>query len=91
MRVPIRYTLHGDEPVTVNCGYRAQAAVEKKYNAALGTLVGEGMRQEAWAYMAWTQAVADSLTTFAFTAFDDALEDLDLTVSADPTGQVPEA
>jgi len=89
MRVPIGYTLTGADPVTVTCGYQAQAAVERKYNAALGTLIAAGMKQEVWAYMAWTQAARDKLTDLSFTAFSEALEDLDLSKGEDPPGQAP--
>jgi hypothetical protein len=89
MRVTVGYTLAGSDPVTVSCGYQAQAAVEKKYDMALSSMLNDGMKQEAWAYMAWTQAVKDKLTEFSFTAFADALDDLDLTVGQDPSGQVP--
>ena len=90
MRVTVGYTLTGQDPVTVTCGYQAQAAVEKKYDMALSSMLTSGMKQEAWAYMAWTQAVKDKLTEFSFTAFTDALDDLDLSVDQDPPGQAPE-
>ena len=83
MRVPIGYTLTGADPVTVTCGYQAQAAVERKYNAALGTLIAAGMKQEVW------QAARDKLTDLSFTAFSEALEDLDLSKGEDPPGQAP--
>lgn len=80
-------TLTGGEPFTVAVGFKAQGAAESHFNFALSTAKDRGIRQEWWAYMAWTQAVTDGVYLSPWASFWNELDDLDMGGDApDPTG-----
>ena len=87
MRIPMTVELADREPFSVNVGFKAQGAAEAKYNFALSKAAGDGIRQEWWAYMAWTQAVTDQSYLGPFKDFWDKLDDITMgAVDGDPTG-----
>ena len=92
MRIPVTVELTDREPFTVNIGFKAQGAAEERYNFALSKAAESGIRQEWWAYMAWTQAVHDQTFLGPFTAFWDTLDDMTVGGQGeDPTGPGQEA
>jgi len=87
MRIPMTVTLTGVEPFTVAVGFKAQGAAEERFNFALSKANETGIRQEWWAYMAWTQAVTDTRFLAPWSEFWDQLDDNTMgDAKADPTG-----
>jgi asparagine N-glycosylation enzyme membrane subunit Stt3 len=89
MRIPMTVALTDTEPFTVSVGFKAQGAAESRYNFAISKANDTGIRQEWWAYMAWTQAVTEGKYLGPWDTFWNALDDITMSDTApDPTGPV---
>lgn len=88
MKIAVQYTLTGQAPVTVLCGPRAIATVEKTYNIKVAK---DGLGIEQLGHVAWFQAVSDGAYHGPWTEFWGAVDDLDVVPAPDPTGAGPAA
>jgi hypothetical protein len=89
MRIPMTVELTDREPFTVSVGFKAQAAAESRFDFALSKANDTGVRQEWWAYMAWSQAVTDGKYLGPWDTFWGVFDDLNMgDTLPDPTGPV---
>ena len=87
MKLGVEVTLTGRDPFTVAAGPRAISAAEKRY----GFRISDGeLDIERIAYMAWTQAVSDTVFLGPFDEFWAALDDLNMVPAGSPNPTGPQ-
>jgi hypothetical protein len=88
VKISIRYTLTGAEPVTVVCGPRAISAAEKNFTVKVAS---DGLSLEHLGFVAWAQSGFDGRDPGDWPSWWKRIDDLDVVPAADPTGAGTEA
>lgn len=83
MKVPVVVTLTGGEEVYVECGPRAIAEAERKYDFTLTGSVSKGLPVETIAYMAWAQAARDGKYLAPWAEWWERVDDLEVRAPSD--------
>jgi len=86
MKVAITVILRDGTSHTMHCGYAAKSALERREGKSLPSLLEGGLTQDAWAFMAWNQAVTDGHTTAPWDVFARDIDDVEVGEGPNPTG-----